>query len=84
MIQVSLSFVFIDQFYHRYFTNDVLTKEYTLQYGFTDANAFKSSFRNSSDLAHYDGVPKVVDCKGCKVSFFTKQNTNDFPILFDV
>ena len=56
-------------FSHRYFTNDVLTKEYTLQFGFTDAKAFKSSFRNSSDLAHYDGVPKVVDCKGCKVRF---------------
>ena len=32
-----------------------------------DAKSFKSSLRDPKVLAHYDGVPKVVACKGCKV-----------------
>ena len=63
------SYILIKTFFlYRYFSNQVLTKEYTLQFGFTNAKDFKSSLRNSTDFAHYDGVPKIVDCKGCKVS----------------
>ena len=52
---------------HRYFSDKFLTKEYTLQFGFTDAKDVKSSLREAKGLAHYDGIPKVVGCKGHKV-----------------
>ena len=52
---------------HRYFSDKFLTKEYTLQFGFTDAKSVKSSLREAKCLAHYDGIPKVVGCKGHKV-----------------
>ena len=52
---------------YRYYTDQFLTKEYTLQFGFMDAKSFKSSIRDPKVLAHYDGVPKVVACKGSKV-----------------
>ena len=53
--------------HHRYFSDKFLTKEYTLQFGFTDAKSVKSSLREAKCLAHYDGIPKVVGCKGHKV-----------------
>ena len=52
---------------HRYFSDKFLTKEYTLQFGFTDARSVKSSLREAKCLANYDGIPKVVGCKGHKV-----------------
>ena len=66
---------------HRYFSDKFLTKEYTLQFGFTDAKSVKSSLREAKCLAHYDGIPKVVGCKGHKVRTCLYLRCNPYIIL---
>ena len=63
-----------------HFTNTVLTKDYTVRYGFTDAAALKKTIYDPTFLAHYEGRPEITGCKGCKINWTKGKNLTLRPV----
>ena len=63
-----------------HFNNTVLTKDYTVRYGFTDAAALKKTIYDPTFLAHYEGRPEITGCKGCKINWAKGKNLTLRPV----
>ena len=63
-----------------YFSNTYLTKDYTVRYGFTDTKALKKTISDPTFLAHYEGRPEIVGCKGCKIMWNKGKNVTLRPV----
>lgn len=71
----TLEFVFADD--NPYFSNKVLTKEYTLGYISTDPEVLRADLAQNHGWEYgqprFEARPKITSCKGCKVRHCVKK-----------